>query len=148
MVFVGAGNSVTVTGLSGGTPYHFAVYEFNGSGGTQNYLTPPAVGNQLTTTTTYTWNATGSASWATAANWTPARSSLAPGDVLVFNGGSAVTATDVPTETIGQLLISSSSSVTLQSTVTSTLTIIGGSGADLQATAVQKVFLSWSQTKD
>ena len=43
---VGSGSGpVTVTGLTEGTVYHFRVYEFNGSGGSENYLTSPATGN-------------------------------------------------------------------------------------------------------
>ncbi|QTA80023.1 Immunoglobulin like fold-containing protein [Desulfonema limicola] len=42
-VYSGAGTSMTVTGLSPGIKYYAAVYEFNGSSGSQNYLTasPP-----------------------------------------------------------------------------------------------------------
>lgn len=47
VVYSGTGNSVNVTGLSPATTYHVAVYEFNGSGGTENYLTTsPATGNR------------------------------------------------------------------------------------------------------
>ncbi len=49
VVYSGSGTSVTVTGLTASTPYHFAVYEFNGSAGTQNYLMTPARNNQSTT---------------------------------------------------------------------------------------------------
>jgi hypothetical protein len=49
VVFIGSGNSVAVNGLSAHTTYHVAVYELNGSGGTENYLTTsPATGNQAT----------------------------------------------------------------------------------------------------
>jgi endonuclease G len=49
VVFSGAGNSVNVTNLQPSTTYHFAVFEFNGSGTGVNYLTTsPAVGNQTT----------------------------------------------------------------------------------------------------
>src|SRR5439155_1824412 len=42
--------------------------------------------------TTYTWNQTGSASWATAGNWTPTRTTPATDDILVFNNGATTTA--------------------------------------------------------
>jgi trimeric autotransporter adhesin len=49
VVYNGAGNSVTITGLSPATTYHVAVFGFNGSGGTQNYkITTPATGSRLT----------------------------------------------------------------------------------------------------
>jgi len=39
VVYIGTGTSVNVTGLTSGTTYHVAIYDFNGSGGTENYLT-------------------------------------------------------------------------------------------------------------
>jgi|GEM_PF-1384783 len=49
-VYSASGNTDTILGLAPNTTYHFAVYEYNGSGGTENYLTAsPAVGSQLTT---------------------------------------------------------------------------------------------------
>jgi endonuclease G, mitochondrial len=49
VVHAGAGNSVTVTNLQPNTTYHFAVFEFNGSGVTADYLTTnPATGSQTT----------------------------------------------------------------------------------------------------
>ncbi len=48
-VYNGTGSSVAITGLTPGETFHFAVYEFNGTGGSENYLTTsPAAGNQLT----------------------------------------------------------------------------------------------------
>ncbi len=44
-VYNGSGNSVAVTGLTMGSTYHVAVYEFNGSNDLVNYMTPsPATG--------------------------------------------------------------------------------------------------------
>lgn len=52
VVYNGTGASVTVTGLTANTTYHVAVFEFNGSGTTINYLTTsPATGSQLTLVT-------------------------------------------------------------------------------------------------
>ncbi|HEX6183766.1 MAG TPA: DNA/RNA non-specific endonuclease, partial [Pyrinomonadaceae bacterium] len=49
VVHAGGGNSVTVTNLQPSTTYHFAVFEFNGSGLTADYLTAnPATGSQTT----------------------------------------------------------------------------------------------------
>ncbi|MFZ2906341.1 MAG: fibronectin type III domain-containing protein [Cyclobacteriaceae bacterium] len=49
---VGAGSGpITVTGLSSNTTYHFRVYEFNGSSGSQNYNVNTASGNPNNTTT-------------------------------------------------------------------------------------------------
>lgn len=53
VIYKGSGNSVTVTGLVPTTTYYFAVYEFNGSGGLEDYLvTTPATGNQTTSAVT------------------------------------------------------------------------------------------------
>src|SRR5256885_17054681 len=51
--------------------------------------------------TTYTWNQTGSASWATSTNWTPTRTAPAANDVLVVNNGATTTAAAVPAQTTG-----------------------------------------------
>lgn len=49
-VYDGAGSTVTVTGLTQNTTYHFAVYEYNeGTNNSQNYnTTSPGIGNQTT----------------------------------------------------------------------------------------------------
>jgi len=49
VAYIGSGNSVNISGLNPATTYHVAVYEFNGSAGTQNYrTTSPATGSRLT----------------------------------------------------------------------------------------------------
>ncbi|MFT3981854.1 MAG: lamin tail domain-containing protein [Ferruginibacter sp.] len=53
VVFSGTGTGpVTITGLTAGTSYDVQVYEFNGSAGSNNYLTASATGNPATTSTT------------------------------------------------------------------------------------------------
>jgi CSLREA domain-containing protein len=81
--------------------------------------------------TSYTWNQTGTASWVTSTNWTPTRTTPAVDDVLVFNNGATTTVTNVPTQTIGQLLVSGNTTVNLQAAAAATLTIAGGTGTDL-----------------
>ncbi|HEY3448493.1 MAG TPA: CxxxxCH/CxxCH domain-containing protein [Myxococcales bacterium] len=55
IVFKGSGTSVAITGLTGGTTYHVAVYEYKGTVDTSgvnlgtNYLVAGAVGNATTT---------------------------------------------------------------------------------------------------
>src|ERR1700682_2382097 len=87
--------------------------------------------NRARAATTYTWNQTGTASWATAGNWSPTRTTPALDDILVFNNGATTTVTNVPTQTIGQLAVSGSTTVNLQAAAAGTLTIAGGVGADL-----------------
>ncbi len=89
----------------------------------------------LTAQTTYIWNQTGTASYATATNWTPTRTTPATNDVLVFNNGATTTVTGVPTQTIGQLTVTGNTNVTLQAAATATLTIAGGTGTDLTVNA-------------
>lgn len=81
---------------------------------------------------TYTWNQTGTASWATGANWTPTRSVLGVFDNMIFNNGATTTVTNIPVETVGGILVSGNTTVNLQPAGANTLTIINGvSGADL-----------------
>src|SRR4029079_13160586 len=93
------------------------------------------VATRATAQTTYTWNQTGTASYATATNWTPDRTTPATNDVLVFNNGATTTVTGVPAQTIGQLTVTNSTNVALQAAATGTLTIAGGSGTDLSVDA-------------
>lgn len=80
--------------------------------------------------TVYTWNATGGGDWTLAANWTPARSTIAPGDILQFNDGGTYNVINVPTQPIRQLLVSGNTSVTLLPATTNTLSINGLGSTD------------------
>ena len=83
----------------------------------------------------YTWNATGSAAFGTATNWTPTRSTPATDDILIFDNGATTTATGVPTQTIGQLRVLNNTSVLLQPSAAVTLTVAGLVGTDLSIAA-------------
>jgi hypothetical protein len=83
----------------------------------------------------YTWNQTGTGAWSTASNWTPVRTIPASNDVLLFNNGATTTATGVVTQTVGQLLVSGNTSVTLQASGAITLGIGGSAGVDLSVGA-------------
>ncbi len=65
VIYTGTGNSVDITGLTEGVTMYFAVYEFNGSAGAENYKLTPATGirgvNIVTSTGTGNWSST--ASW-------------------------------------------------------------------------------------
>ncbi|MBC7383101.1 MAG: T9SS type A sorting domain-containing protein [Bacteroidia bacterium] len=52
IVYVGAGNQFTVSGLKASTTYHFALIEFNGSGYTSNYQSANFVRGNVTTKST------------------------------------------------------------------------------------------------
>ena len=75
--------------------------------------------------TTYTWTGATDNSWLTTTNWTPTRTTPANNDIIQFNAGGTTTVTAVPTQTIGQLIVSGSSTVNLQAAGTVTLTITG-----------------------
>src|SRR5262249_1179738 len=84
----------------------------------------------------YTWNQTGTAPFGTATNWTPSRTTPATNDVLIFNNGAAgAIATGVTPQTIGQMLVSGNTNITLQAASAVTLTINGAGGADLSVAA-------------
>jgi len=48
VVYAGSANTVTVTGLIPATTYYVSVYEYNGSGGTENYRSTAKTGNFTT----------------------------------------------------------------------------------------------------
>jgi hypothetical protein len=74
VAYLGTGTSVALTGLTPGETYHVAVYELNGSGGAQNYLTTsPATGNQTMQTpaigATTQFRSKSSGNWNVAGTW-------------------------------------------------------------------------------
>ncbi len=75
---------------------------------------------------TYTWLPTsGSASWVTPTNWSPSRFTACSTDILKFNSGGTSTATNIPSETENQILISNNTAVTFNSSGASTISING-----------------------
>ena len=139
IVSSGATTSQVISGLVPGSQYTFRIYPFGYDGtnaATMNYapiaLSVSASATLLVPTpTTYTWNQTGTASWTTASNWTPNRTTPYSNDKLQINGGGSVILTDFPTQTIAQLSITNNTTVELQAATASTLTIGGGTGIDL-----------------
>ncbi len=90
----------------------------------------------------YTWNQTGSASWQVAANWTPTRSTPSIDDVLEFSNGATTTATNVPSQKIGQLFINGATNLTLTPNAPGdSVTVLGGSGNDFDIAAGAKLNL-------
>ncbi len=135
--------SQSITGLSAGTQYSFTLvpYAWDGTNGlTCNYLTTPVVPAATATTTgsastVYTWQGANGASWAVATNWTPTRTTPAPGDILQFTDGTTKTITGVVTQTITQLKLTNSTTINLQSSAAAVLTITGAAGPDLDIPA-------------
>jgi|GEM_PF-1079145 len=93
----------------------------------------------------YTWNQTGSASYTVAANWTPTRSAPDTTDVLLFNSGATVTVTNVPTQTIGKLIVTNNTTVNLQAgTNGNTLTLNGLGSYDLKVNSGSQLNINGS----
>ncbi len=74
---------------------------------------------------TYTWSGPSGGSWVTAGYWTPNRMTPAANDIIQFNDGGTYVVTGVPTQTIGRLLITGNSSISLQAGTTNTLSVNG-----------------------
>ncbi|MGL2964930.1 hypothetical protein ACSVH2_13990, partial [Flavobacterium sp. RSB2_4_14] len=82
-------------------------------------------------TTNYTWIGASGGDWTVGSNWSPARptTSATTTDVLTFN--STATIINVPTQTVGKILLTGSAAIQLQGVASATLTIGGGTGTDL-----------------
>ena len=124
-------NVVYYVFTSGGTtPMAVADADFatinlnNNSGSNYNYT--------VVAPSTYTWNQTGTASWATDTNWSPTRTTPNTADILQFNNGATNIVTNIPVETVGGILVSANTTVNLQPAGAGALTISNGvTGADL-----------------
>jgi len=85
--------------------------------------------------TTYTWNPAGGGNWATATNWTPSRSAPATNDILVINNGGTKTITNVITQTIGRLIVSGNTNLTLAPNGAARILTLSNAGSALQVDA-------------
>lgn len=105
VVYNNTGNSVTVTGLTNGTTYHVAVFEYNKNvTGSENYMSSSAIANATCQTPTY--YSQGSGDPATLSNWNTNRlgggsspSSMTSAAFYVIQSGHNMTTTG--TLTIG-----------------------------------------------
>ncbi|MBL0181996.1 MAG: T9SS type A sorting domain-containing protein [Chitinophagaceae bacterium] len=132
-----AASPITVAAVAGLATFNAITHTLTGAGLTLNAerngtLDWDVVSNpfNITAVTTYTWNG-GNGLWTTATNWTPTRTTPDPSDILQFNDGTPAIVTDVPAQTIGRLLVSNNTAVSLEAPAANTLTIAGGSGTDL-----------------
>jgi hypothetical protein len=101
--------------------------------------------------TPYAWTGATDNNWTVASNWSPARTSPAINDILQFNNGNTYTVTNVPTQTLAQLLVSAGSKITLQSSSSAILTVAGttdddftvmGSSSELNVSGTNTLSLS------
>lgn len=118
-------------GLSAG-PYLESV-DISGGGATTRNLACSGSVDQVPVS--YTWQGADLGLWTTSTNWNPTRTTPATNDMLLFSDGTAKTVTGVPTEIIGQLILSNNTTVTMESSAAVTLTIRGGAGIDLDVPA-------------
>ncbi|MCC6251914.1 MAG: hypothetical protein IT238_05580 [Bacteroidia bacterium] len=115
----------------------------NAAGAVNETNFPLITNNELTGRSipqVYVWNENsgGTQSWAVASNWTPARNVLSFDDVLMFSNGGTSTANNIPTESIGKLIMANNTAVNLVPLGPSgnkTLSITGGNGTDLEVPA-------------
>ncbi len=102
VVYSGSGSSVTVTGLSPVTRYFFALYEYNGTNTTANYLTAgPDTGSQLTNAALAVgdFQSKADGNWSSAVTWDqwdgsawmPAASTPTASNTVYIRGADSVT---------------------------------------------------------
>lgn len=132
--------SYTWVNLNPSTTYYFAIYPYTNSGNTIDYKTSGSAPVSSATTTaipvnSYTWQGTDNAAWTLASNWAPARTTPADNDILLFSDGTTKTISSVPAQTIGKVIFSNNTKITLQSSAATTLSIAGLSGTDLDIPA-------------
>lgn len=112
-----------------------SVGQITGGFGTTNRFVAIGTGAAAT----YTWNLPGSGSWIVPGNWSPSRISPSPDDILrIETANTDLNINNVPTETIGQLIIGGGNGMTLApgkqlqaASPGNTLTITGGAGDDV-----------------
>ena len=98
VVYNGTGNTVDITNLLASTTYSVKVFEYNGSAGTENYLTTSNNTSQTTTSLLYYSNGSGDpavlANWKTARNGTgTSPSNFTSGETFIIESGDNMTTT-------------------------------------------------------
>ncbi len=117
-------NNGTITAIGGasitanGT---FASTSINNTGGTFSVNYPisgfaATTGNAIITGIAYTWTGTTSSDYQISTNWNPNRytNAIAASDILQFTSSPSGTITNVPSQTIGRLVLSNNASVSMQ----------------------------------
>ena len=107
VAYLGTGNSVTLSNMTIGTVYFVSVYELNGAGGSENYLTTsPATSSAAATGNIYYSigaNPTAPSNWTNSLGVSPAN--FNGGDTFVILSGQSITAADSWTNNNGATLI-------------------------------------------
>jgi hypothetical protein len=98
VVYIGAGNTVDITGLTASITYSVKVFEYNGSAGTENYLTTSNNTSQTTAALTYYSNGSGDpallASWNTLRNGSGSNpTNFTSGEIFIIESSDVMTTT-------------------------------------------------------
>ena len=129
VLYNGTGSTADITGLSGSTTYTFKVFEYNGIGGTENYLTTSNQASQATLGLTYYSNGSGDpavlTSWKTnrdGSGSSPAN--FTTGETFVIENGDVMSTTSTwsISGTNPKLWIENGGTLTANNTVTLTAT--------------------------
>ena len=122
-------------------------FQHNNSTGENCRFDNISLPNNLAVTNTYVWNGA-TTDYQVPTNWTPTRTCPRPSDILQFNSSSPATATltNVPTQTVGQILITNNRTVTYRDVAgdaaSSQLSLSGSGGDDLVITAGSSLILN------
>ena len=113
-----------------GKNVYYRIFSFNGCKALITFdVTSPLTGN-TPYTPKYTWNQTTASSYATAANWTPTRTTPQTCDILYINNGGSPILNSVPaTQTIGQLFVQSNTTAYLQPAGASSVLTFSGTNS-------------------
>lgn len=138
VVYLGTGNSVTFTALAPNTTYYVAVYELNGSGGSENYqTTSPAIGSQTSLSHPVTYYSNASAtdptlltSWTTGADGTGANpNDFNSGDTFIIQSGNNYTLASGAIWTVNAATAGTAATVQINSGGALTFTLGTGSAS-------------------
>lgn len=132
IISVGSANIINDAGLTSNTLYRYTIFAYNDiCSGTPTYnTTTPLTGTTTTNSTiTYTWNGSVNFAYTNPLNWTPSRYAPDASDILQFNSGGTNAVYGVISQTVGRIAVSNSTTVMLQSSAVSTLTIASDNSA-------------------
>ena len=74
---------------------------------------------RVCTSNIYSWTGVIDMNYQLPGNWTPSRNNPTPADVLQFNAGNTDTVKNIPSESIGRLIVSNNTTVSLQGALVS-----------------------------
>ncbi|MCF8364765.1 MAG: autotransporter-associated beta strand repeat-containing protein [Bacteroidales bacterium] len=121
----GSGNNFSISGLSAGNTYHFAVFEFNGSSATISYLTSGQLTGSQATSSSYQTVASGGTNWSSTASWLDGV--VPPSEALIIIDDDVVLNQDA---TVSKITINNGSTLTASDASARILTITKSTAGD------------------